>query len=66
MSSVDKVDAPQELRAKIVEHLNKFDKKKLQNNITRNDIKTLTQLKQDKDNTIIIMDNSNMNNRGDQ
>ena len=50
-----------------MKHLNKFDKTKPKNNITRNDIRALTHLKQDKDfiitkadkgNIIVIMDYS--------
>jgi hypothetical protein len=37
VSSIDKVEAPQELQAKIVKHLNKFDEKKIENSTTKSE-----------------------------
>ena len=65
MASIDKVEASQELRAEIVRKLNTFNMKKIENDITKNDIKILSDLKKDKvititrtdkGNTIVIMD----------
>ena len=64
-ASIDKVEAPQELRAEIVRKLNTFNMRKIENDITKNDIKILPDLKKDKvltitradkGNTIVIMD----------
>ena len=65
MASIDKAEAPQELFAEIVRKLKTFNMKKNDNDITKNDIKILSELKMDKTltitradkgNTIVIMD----------
>ena len=65
MASIDKVEAPQELRTEIVRKLKTFNMKKIVNDIKKNDIKifsdlkkdnTLTITRADKGNTIVIMD----------
>jgi len=60
MASIDKVEAPQELRAEIVRKLKTFNmKKKIENDITKNDIKILSDLKKDKALTITRADKGN-------
>ena len=59
MACMDKVEVPQELRAEIVRKLNTFNTKKIQNDIPKNDIKMLSDLKKDKVLTITRADKSN-------
>ena len=59
MASNDKVEAPEELRAEIVRKLNTFNMRKIENDITKNDIKILSHLKRDNVLTIIKADKGN-------
>ena len=59
MAFIDKVEAPQELRAGIVRKLNTFNMSKIENDITRNGIKIFYDLKKDKVLTITRADKGN-------
>ena len=59
MASIDKVEAPQELVALIVRKLKTFNMREIVNDITKSDLKILSDLKKDKVPTITRADKGN-------